>query len=113
MGTPKGLENCEERGSRCLLCYYQRLQNTAHYAKKHKFNLFTTTLTLSPYKDSKALNKIGMGLAQSCGLKYFISDFSYLYDRSLELCEKYGLYQQDYCGCEYSKNYPKDIPDNL
>ena len=106
----KGLENEPERGKRCLKCYTQRLVETAEYAKANGFTLFSTTLSISPYKDQKMLNKIGMAVAGEYGLKYFCSDFSYLYPRSLELCEEYGLYQQDYCGCEYSKKYSSEIP---
>ena len=51
---------------------------------------------------------MGMALEKKYGVRYFISDFGYLYPRSLELCKQYDLYQQDYCGCEYSKNYSQD-----
>ena len=104
----KGLEECEERGTRCRLCYAQRLAKTARFAKEQEYDYFTTTLSLSPYKDKKILNKMGMALEKKYGVRYFISDFGYLYPRSLELCKQYDLYQQDYCGCEYSKNYSQD-----
>ena len=36
---------------------------------------------------------------------YLTSDFKKKngYKRSIELSQEYGLYRQDYCGCEFSK----------
>ena len=92
-----------EGGKRCALCYRQRLINTAKYAKDHGFEYFSTTLTISPYKDSAMINSIGRQCGCENNVMYMPFDFGYLYPRSLELCEKYHLYQQDYCGCEFSK----------
>ena len=38
------------------------------------------------------------------GVKHLPSDFKKHngYLRSLQLSEQYGLYRQDYCGCEFS-----------
>ena len=96
--------NCElEGGKRCKICYRQRLYRTALYAKTHGFRYFSTTLTISPYKDSAVVNGIGTKVGHDTGLMYMPFDFGYLYPRSLELVDKYNLYQQNYCGCEYSK----------
>lgn len=99
-----GLENSPECGSRCKACYTRRLQKTAGYAVENGFQEFSTTLTISPYKPSHIINDIGIKIAQWHNLTYLCFDFGFLYTRSLELCEEYGLYQQDYCGCEYSKH---------
>lgn len=100
----KGLEDMPEGGVRCSGCYTQRLAQTAKYAKSNGFNYFSTTLTISPYKDSAKINVIGSKVGQSLGVFYMPFDFGYLYPRSLELCEKYNLYQQNYCGCEFSRS---------
>ena len=92
-----------EGGKRCALCFRQRLMNTAKYAKENGFGYFSTTLTISPYKDSAMINSVGKKCGWENGVMYMPFDFSYLYIRSLELCEKYNLYQQDYCGCIYSR----------
>ena len=55
----KGLENMPEGGYRCHKCYNLRLEKTAITAKKNNFDYFGTTLTVSPYKNSQVLNKIG------------------------------------------------------
>lgn len=102
-----GYKNNHEGGTRCRGCYAHRLRQTADYAIKTGFTQFSTTLTISPYKDSAVINSIGTGITmnfQYKNLMYMPFDFGFLYTRSLDLCDKYNLYQQDYCGCEYSKN---------
>lgn len=101
----KGLENEKEGGSRCLKCYRLRLLESAKYAKENGFDYFTTTLTISPYKNSKVLNEIGDEISKEIGVKYLFSDFKKRdgYKRSIELSREYNLYRQDYCGCVYSQ----------
>ena len=101
----RGLENEPERGNRCTVCYRLRLTKSAEYAAAHGFDYFTTTLSISPYKDAERLVKIGEELAEKYGVSYLPSDFKKKngYKRSIELSEEYGLYRQDYCGCVYSK----------
>ena len=101
----KGLENEKEGGARCHLCYRMRLENTAKLAKEKGFDYFTTTLSISPYKNSKVLNEIGEELANKHDVNYLYADFKKRdgYKRSIELSKIYGLYRQDYCGCKYSK----------
>ena len=100
----KGLEDEKEGGKRCSKCYYLRLEKTAQIALENNFDYFTTTLSVSPYKDSQKLNKIGKILEEKYKIKYLYSDFKKKegYKRSNELARKYNLYRQDYCGCKYS-----------
>lgn len=102
----KGLENEKEGGKRCTKCFLLRLEKTAKLAKKHNFDYFTTTLSVSPYKDSQKLNKIGKILSEKYNVEYLYSDFKKKegYKRSNELAKKYDLYRQNYCGCKYSLN---------
>ncbi len=107
----KGLELEPERGSRCLKCYHLRLEYTAKLAKEMGFDYFGTTLSVSPYKSSEVLNRIGEELSCVYNIPYLYSDFKKKegYKRSIELSKIYNLYRQDYCGCKYSKR--KDIND--
>lgn len=100
----KGLENEKEGGARCFKCYRLRLEESAKYAKENNYDYFTTTLTISPYKNSKVLNEIGDDLSKKYGIKYLYSDFKKRngYKRSIELSHEYNLYRQDFCGCKYS-----------
>ena len=101
----KGHENEPEGGARCPICYKIRLEETAKLAKEKNFDYFTTTLSISPYKDSKKLNEIGKTLEKEYDVKYLYADFKKKngYKRSIELSKIYNLYRQDYCGCIYSR----------
>lgn len=101
----KGLENLKEGEERCFKCYNLRMEQTAKKAKEYNFDYFTTTLSVSPYKNSKVLNEIGKKLEEKYQVKYLYSDFKKKngYKRSIELSKIYNLYRQDYCGCVYSK----------
>ena len=94
-----------EGGKRCTVCFGLRLRYTAKLAKKNNFDYFSTTLTVSPHKNSDIINKIGEAVGQSVGINYLFADFKKRegYKRSLDLSKEYDLYRQDYCGCLYSK----------
>ena len=104
----RGLEEEPERGKRCYRCYELRLRKTCEVAKKHNYDYFATTLTLSPYKNSNWINEIGYRLEKELNMPYLCSDFKKNngYKQSIELSKKYNLYRQNYCGCIYSK--PKE-----
>lgn len=97
----KGLENCPEGGERCKKCFELRLAKTAEVAEREGFDLFTTTLTISPLKDADLINGIGERLGKD---RWLHSDFKKKngYLRSINLSKEYGLYRQDYCGCVFS-----------
>ena len=101
----KGLENEPERGSRCTVCFELRLRNTAIKGMEKDFQYFGTTLTVSPYKNSYLINKIGLELENEYGIKWLISDFKKNdgYKKSILYSKEFNLYRQDYCGCIYSK----------
>ncbi|MDD3172381.1 MAG: epoxyqueuosine reductase QueH [Herbinix sp.] len=101
----KGLEEEIEGGKRCFVCYELRLREAAKLASAKGFDYFTTTLSISPYKNAEKLGEIGEILAKEYGISYLPSDFKKKngYKRSIELSKEYDLYRQDYCGCVYSK----------
>lgn len=101
----KGLESEKEGGQRCVECYGLRLERTAQVAQLGGFDIFATTLTVSPYKDYGTITEIGLFLGEKYGIEYLATDFKKQngYQRSIELSKEYGLYRQDYCGCIYSK----------
>ena len=71
----KGLENEKEGGVRCHKCYYLRMEKVAELAKKYNYDYFTTTLSISPYKDAQILNRIGEVLEEKYQVKYLYADF--------------------------------------
>lgn len=102
----KKRKDSPEGGEACYDCYKLRLEETAKYAKDHGYDYFSTTLSISPYKNSKWLNEIGAELKEEYGVKYLYSDFKKRngYKMSIELSEQYKLYRQSYCGCIFSYN---------
>lgn len=113
----KGLEEEAEGGRRCFLCYELRLREAAEHAAALGADYFTTTLSISPYKNAAKLNEIGERLGEEYGISYLPSDFKKKegYKKSIELSREYNLYRQDYCGCLYSnlqnKNKKKEKKD--
>ena len=101
----RGLEREKEGGARCEVCFGLRLDRTARYAAEHGYDLFTTTLTISPMKSAPMLNRIGEEAAKRAGAVFLNSDFKKRggYLLSTQLSREYGIYRQDYCGCVFSK----------
>ena len=99
-----GLENEKEGGARCSVCFAYRLDKTAQYAKQNGYDIFATTLTVSPHKNAKVINDIGLKIAQKYNIEYLVADFKKQdgYLKSIRLSQKYSLYRQNYCGCKYS-----------
>lgn len=104
----KGLEKEPEGGGRCAVCFRVRLLKTYETALMEGADFFGTTLTISPLKNAKVINGIGYEIASKNGdyaLTWMPSDFKKRegYKHSIELSAEYGLYRQNYCGCEFSK----------
>ncbi|MCR4746525.1 MAG: epoxyqueuosine reductase QueH [Lachnospiraceae bacterium] len=101
----RGLEKVPEGGERCFNCYELRMREAAVYAAENGFDYFTTTLSISPLKNSTKINDIGEMLSGIYGVRHLPSDFKKKegYKRSIELSREYNLYRQNYCGCVYSK----------
>ena len=99
----QGQEKEREGGMRCTTCFNLRLYDTLVYAQNNGFDMFGTTLTVSPYKNSQLLNSIGLQL-QTDKTQWLPADFKKHggYNESVRLSQKYGLYRQHYCGCEFS-----------
>lgn len=102
----KGHEEDKEGGERCNICFNFRLEKTSEFAKENDFDIFTTTLTISPHKNSKMINLIGKELEGTYNIIFLGSDFKKEdgYKKSIELSKRFGLYRQHYCGCIFSLN---------
>lgn len=95
----KGLEGEPEGGSRCRKCFRFNLGRTAGKARELSMP-FTTTLTISPHKNSKVLFEEGNDLGD---FKEYNFKKKEGYKRSLELSRELNLYRQDWCGCTFSR----------
>lgn len=101
-----GREGDPEGGARCRICYRDRLDKTARYARENGFDLFGTTLLVSPYKDVAAIRAISGGLATEQRIAFLDADFQADdgYKKSQELAKELGIYRQKFCGCEFSRS---------
>ena len=95
----EGHELDPERGKRCAICFAYNLREAAQEAHRQGISLFTTTLTVSPHKDTPLIFSIGRTWDE-----FVAVDFKKKggYKRSTDLSRELGLYRQNYCGCEFS-----------
>lgn len=100
-----GLENELEGGRRCAACFDFRLKKAAQFAKENGYDIFTTTLTISPHKNAALINELGQNYARQRGVEFLVRDLKKQngFKKSIELSKELGLYRQDYCGCSFSK----------
>ncbi len=100
----KGQENEPERGERCSTCFDLRFEVTAKYASENGYDIVSSTLGISRWKDMKQINASGSRSAVLYSIPYW--DFNWRKkggsSRMLELSKKESFYQQEYCGCAYS-----------
>lgn len=100
----RGLENCPERGERCLLCFKIRLLKAAEYARGRGIGVFATTLASSRWKDLNQIESAGLYAQEKTGVKFWAQNWRKggLQQRRNELLKQYNFYNQLYCGCEFS-----------
>lgn len=97
----QALKNEPEGGKRCLLCYEMRLKKTLDTCLDKGFDYFTTTLSISPHKNSAEIFEVGKRLDKD---RFLAIDFKEKdgFKNTMESAKKYNLYRQSYCGCIYS-----------
>jgi epoxyqueuosine reductase len=98
----------EQQGERCLICYRMRLERTAQVAAERGFDLFATTLLISPYQDLNAIERIGHELAEAHGIAFYFENLRRGFAEHHRMAREHDLYQQRYCGCIYSEWEARD-----
>jgi epoxyqueuosine reductase len=101
----KGMENEPERGVRCTECFEMRFERTALYAMEHGFDIITSSLGISRWKDFKQVTRAGVTAATRYpGMVYW--EYNWRKgggaSRMVEISKRENFYQQEYCGCAYS-----------
>ena len=99
-----GLEDEPERGKRCARCFEYRLLYTVLKAFQLEYKYFTTTLTVSPHKQSKVIFDIAKELAAKYEVTFLDIDFK-KHDgflKTMKIAKEENFYRQNYCGCEFS-----------
>ena len=99
-----GLENEPEKWKRCHRCFEYRLLFTVLKAFKLEYEYFTTTLTVSPHKQSKVIFEVAQELAKKYELTFLDIDFKKQdgFLKTMKIAKEEGFYRQNYCGCEFS-----------
>jgi len=102
----RGLEAEPEGGARCDVCFAMRMRRTAFAARDCGARFFTTTLTVSPHKNTKKIFAAGHAAAEDIpGVDFVEFDFKKKdgFRISSQLSREHGFYRQNYCGCIHSR----------
>ena len=93
-----------EGAKRCEVCFNMRLEKTAIFALRNGYDIFATTLSVSPHKNSKIINNAGKLFSVKYGVEFFEADFKKQdgFKKTMLLSKELDLYRQNYCGCVYS-----------
>ena len=101
----RGLEMEPERGARCTVCFDMRFERTALYAAENGYNLISSTLGISRWKNMDQINASGTRAAARWNDMHYWT-FNWRKQggaaRMVELSKREEFYQQEYCGCVYS-----------
>ena len=102
--TVFGLENEPEKGERCKKCFYYRLSAAVDKAIDLGINKITTTLSVSPHKVSKDIFEAGKKAVEGKEIEFLEFDFKKHdgFKKTSKIAYDFGMYRQNYCGCEFS-----------
>lgn len=101
----KGMEMEPERGIRCTMCFDMRFERTALYAYENGFDVISSSLGISRWKNMEQINDSGVrAAAQYTGVIYWTYNWRKKGGsaRMLEISKYEKFYMQEYCGCAYS-----------
>ncbi|HHB91723.1 MAG TPA: epoxyqueuosine reductase QueH, partial [Thioploca sp.] len=101
----KGLEFTPERGARCTICFDMRFERAALYAHENDFQVFTSSMGISRWKDMQQVNTAGKRAAEKYpNVTYW--DYNWRKQggsqRMLTIAKQEKFYKQEYCGCAHS-----------
>ena len=100
-----GLEDEPERQGRCLRCFEVRLLAAAQFTQQQGLQVFTTTLAASRWKRLDQVQQAGQQAQKTVpGVTFWSNNWRKggLQERRNQLIAELGLYNQTYCGCEFS-----------
>ena len=101
----KGFENEPEKGKRCTKCFELRLEETAKMANKLNIECFTTTLSISPHKNSDQIFQAAQNATKQTDATFLPFNFKKKdgFKIANQIAKQENFYRQNYCGCEFSK----------
>jgi len=101
----KGMENEPEKGIRCTMCFDMRFEKTAEYAAANGFDVISSSLGISRWKNMNQINDCGVKAAsRHPDMDYWTLNWRKKggSGRMLEISKRERFYMQEYCGCAYS-----------
>lgn len=101
----KGMEQEPERGIRCTMCFDMRFERTALHAHENGFDVITSSLGISRWKNMDQINDCGLRAASHYpNMTYWTYNWRKNGGsaRMIEISKREEFYQQEYCGCIYS-----------
>jgi len=99
--TQNVINNLTER---CGYCYDLRIKETVKYAKNNGFDMFSTTLLVSPYQNHEKIKEICEKYADFFGVGFFYADFRENFRNGQKSARENNIYMQKYCGCIFSEH---------
>jgi predicted adenine nucleotide alpha hydrolase (AANH) superfamily ATPase len=97
--------NEPERGRRCTGCFEMRFEATARYALDHGYDVISSSLGISRWKDMAQINRAGEKAAE-CFQQLAYWTFNWRKEggssNMITISKEEHFYQQEYCGCVYS-----------
>lgn len=102
------LAKMPERCDRCFNCFRFRLGRAASYAAGNGFGILTTTLASSRWKDLAQVSEAGRQACLEEGegtVVWWDQNWRKggLQPRRSEIIKEQGFYNQNWCGCEFSR----------
>ncbi len=100
----KGYELEPEKGKRCSICFKLRLLKTAQFALTKNINCYTTTLSVSPYKNYNQILQAAYEVKNLTGVDFVEYNFKKQdgFRISRLIAKENNMYAQNYCGCLFS-----------
>jgi predicted adenine nucleotide alpha hydrolase (AANH) superfamily ATPase len=122
--TKEELAAAPERGPRCLRCFKFRLMRAARYAAQNHIPVLTTTLASSRWKSLEQVDEAGSWVCSASpqspggaggsesasapvlGPTWWPQNWRKggLQPRRSDIIKEQNFYNQDFCGCEFSKH---------
>jgi predicted adenine nucleotide alpha hydrolase (AANH) superfamily ATPase len=93
------VQAAKDKTSRCRECFNLRLERTFLFALNNEFDLFTTTLLVSPYQDQQEIKSIAQKVSQGSQTQFLFCDFRPGFREAHAKARELNLYCQKYCGC--------------
>jgi predicted adenine nucleotide alpha hydrolase (AANH) superfamily ATPase len=88
---------------RCRLCFHLRLTEAARFARRGRFDAFTTTLLYSRYQNHGLVREVGEEVAREYDVPFLYRDWRGEWQAGVEESKRLGMYRQEYCGCLLSE----------